>query len=143
MEYINNGYIEAARVYFKQTDHTTIVIKCVLCNIDGLLEWSSFLRHLSVRHSVFGKSHQERQNLQLDEEIQNEVELELQNLSKTFYDEDETVNSDTEIEMDDTAIAGDVEIDAQEEVSDSNEVLTKYANVNNILKYIFLAQCGL
>lgn len=138
MEYINKSYIEAARVFLKQTDHTTIVIKCVLCNIDGLLEWSSFLQHLAVRHSVFAKS-SHGLNLELDEEIKNEVELELQNLSNNYYDEIETVNSDAEIEINDCEITGDIrnETDTQEEVSDSNEVLKKYTIVNNILKYIF------
>lgn len=122
MEYINKSNIEAARVYFKQTGHTTILIKCLLCNIDGLLEWSSYLQHLAVRHSVFAKS-PHGLNLELNEEIKNEVEQEFQNLSNTYYDENETVNSDAEIEIYD--ITGDIrkETDAQEEIYDSNEVL--------------------
>lgn len=119
MECISNTYVEAARVYLKQNERTTIVIKCVLCNINGLFEWSSFIRHLAARHSIVGISPQES-NLELDEEIRTEVELELQNLSNACnYEDENEVYSDAESD----GIKKDVEeVDKQEDVPDSNEV---------------------
>lgn len=119
MECINNAYVAAARVYLKQNERTTIVIKCVLCNINGLFEWSSFIRHLAARHSIVGISPQEA-SLELDEEIRTEVELELQNLSNVCNDDDENdVYSDAESEENKTHVE---KVDKQEDVLDSNEV---------------------
>lgn len=119
MECINNSYIEAARVYFKQNEQNTIAIKCVLCNTGGLLEWSSFLRHLSARHSIVGISPR-GPNIELDDEIRTEVELELQNLSNGFnYEDENDVFSEAESEGNKTDVE---DVDEQEDAPESNEV---------------------
>ncbi|KAL7736759.1 hypothetical protein ACLKA6_015610 [Drosophila palustris] len=99
MDKVNKNYIEAAQVYLKLGERTTIVIKCCLCSTCGLTEWSHFAKHLASCHFANGAPLLNR-HLELDKEIQAEVEEELKNLSHLGIGQiSETEDTDTEAEI--------------------------------------------
>nr|XP_002049311.3 oocyte zinc finger protein XlCOF22 [Drosophila virilis] len=85
-------------------------------NTAGLIDWTLFLRHLTAEHTVGPCL--EKGSLELDEEIQAEVELELQNLSKIgSKDIDETTDSEADI---DDHVSDETYLTAQPEVDDTD-----------------------
>ncbi|XP_023160057.2 zinc finger protein 62 homolog isoform X2 [Drosophila hydei] len=94
-DYINNNYIESARVYLKLGEPNEIIIKCCMCNTVGLTDWLLFLSHLKTSHAA--DQWQEQRAPNLDTEVQAEVELELQNLKEmNSVDKHTNVETDTD-----------------------------------------------
>lgn len=115
---VNKTYIEAAKVYLKLEERTTILIQCSLCSTGGLTNWSQFAKHLASFHSVIGTRLVNR-HLEVDEEIQEEVEEELQNRrhGKIGW---ALKTSDTEIQVVDEETATD-EVEVKQEIDQTNE----------------------
>ncbi|XP_034475684.1 zinc finger protein 701 [Drosophila innubila] len=97
MNDVNNNFIEAAKLYLKVGERTSIVIKCSLCRTGDLTDWSQLAKHLASFHSVLG-TRLVNQDLEVDKEIQEEVEEELQNQSYAKIGR-ESETADTEIEV--------------------------------------------
>ncbi|XP_017120289.1 zinc finger protein 502 [Drosophila elegans] len=92
---LSNGqhYVESARVYMKKD--SSIRIKCCLCKADTFAggEWEDFLRHLVQKHGAAGQV-----NGDVDE-IQDEVQVELANLSEAGIGQEPEVAEHQEPEL--------------------------------------------